>query len=95
MCKKNIPTSLDDLPSSLLAQFCFKSVTAFAIGPQLVVDFKDNTHPRHWLLMPINLATQEAKIRKIAVPNQPKQIVHETHSQKSPSQKRLVEWLNV
>jgi hypothetical protein len=38
--------------------------------------------------MPIILATQEAEIRKIVVQSQPRQIVHETLSQKNPSQKR-------
>jgi hypothetical protein len=40
------------------------------------------------LLTPIILATQEAEIRRILVQNQPRQIVHETLSQKNPSQKR-------
>jgi hypothetical protein len=40
------------------------------------------------LLTPIILATQEAEIRRIMVQNQPRQIVHETLSQKNPSQKR-------
>jgi hypothetical protein len=39
-------------------------------------------------LMPIMLDTQEAEIRKMVVQSQPKQIVHETLSQKHPSQKR-------
>jgi hypothetical protein len=38
--------------------------------------------------MPIFLATQEADIRRIAVRNQPRQIVRETLSRKNPSQKR-------
>jgi hypothetical protein len=41
-------------------------------------------------LMPIILATQEAKIRRIAVRSQPKQLVHKTLSQKNCSQKREV-----
>jgi hypothetical protein len=45
---------------------------------------------QQWL-MPIILATQEAEIRRIMVPGQPGQIVHETLSQKNPSQKGLVE----
>jgi hypothetical protein len=40
-----------------------------------------------WLTSVI-LATQEAEIREIEVPSQPGQIVHETLSQKNPSQKR-------
>jgi plasmid maintenance system antidote protein VapI len=43
--------------------------------------------------MPVILATQEAEIRRIVVPSQPGEIVHETLSQKNPSQKGLVEWL--
>jgi hypothetical protein len=33
---------------------------------------------RHWWLMPIILATQEAEIRKIMVQSHPRQIVHAT-----------------
>jgi hypothetical protein len=40
-----------------------------------------------WFL-PVILATQEAEIRRITVQRQPRQIVHETLSQKNPSQKR-------
>jgi hypothetical protein len=36
--------------------------------------------------MPVILATQEAEIRWIEVQSQPRQIVHETLSQKTPSQ---------
>jgi hypothetical protein len=39
-------------------------------------------------LTPIILATQEAEIRRIEVPNQPRQIVPETLSQKYSTQKR-------
>jgi hypothetical protein len=38
-------------------------------------------------LTPVILATQEADIRRITVWSQPRQIVHETLSQKAPSQK--------
>jgi hypothetical protein len=38
--------------------------------------------------MPVILATQEAEIRRIAVWNQPGQIVNETLSWKKPSQKK-------
>jgi hypothetical protein len=38
--------------------------------------------------MLVILATQEAEIRKITVRSQPRQIVHETLSQKNSSQKR-------
>jgi hypothetical protein len=41
-----------------------------------------------WRLMPTILGAQEAEIRRIAVQSQPGQIVHNTQSQKSPSQKR-------
>jgi hypothetical protein len=39
-------------------------------------------------LTPVIPATQEAEIRRITVQRQPGQIVHETLSQKHPSQKR-------
>jgi hypothetical protein len=38
--------------------------------------------------MPVIPVTQEAKIRRIKVQSQPGKIVHETLSQKNPSQKR-------
>jgi transposase len=38
---------------------------------------------------PVILATQEAEIRRIKVRSQLRQIVHETLSQKNPSQKRV------
>jgi hypothetical protein len=40
--------------------------------------------------MPIILATQEADIRRITVQSQPRQIVHETLSQKYLTQKGMV-----
>jgi hypothetical protein len=43
---------------------------------------------RRWWLTPIILATQEAEIWRLTVPSQPLQIVHETLSQKHPSQRR-------
>jgi hypothetical protein len=44
-----------------------------------------------WWLTPVILATQEAGIRKTAVQSQPRQIVHETLSQKKHHKKGLVE----
>jgi hypothetical protein len=43
---------------------------------------------RHRWLTLIILPTQEAEIRRIVVQSQPRQIVHETLSQKNPLQKR-------
>jgi hypothetical protein len=43
--------------------------------------------------MPIILATQEADIRRIVVPSQPREIVCKTPSQKTHHKKGLVEWL--
>jgi hypothetical protein len=43
---------------------------------------------RHRWLTSVILATQEAEIRRIEVQSHPGQIVHETLSQKNPSQKR-------
>jgi hypothetical protein len=45
--------------------------------------------------MPVILATQEAEIRRIAVPSQPRQTVHEALSQKTLYKKGLVEWLKM
>jgi hypothetical protein len=39
--------------------------------------------------MPVILATQETKIRRIMVRSQPRQIVHKTLSQKTHHKKRL------
>jgi hypothetical protein len=51
---------------------------------------------RHWWLSSVILASQETAIRRITVRRKPRQIVHETLSQKTLPQKiRLVEWLNV
>jgi hypothetical protein len=47
---------------------------------------KDNLPGCQWL-MPVILATQEAKIKRITVQSQPRQIVFETLSQKNTSQK--------
>jgi hypothetical protein len=41
--------------------------------------------------MPVILATQEAEIRRILVQSQPRQIVHETLSQKPLQKNRMVE----
>jgi hypothetical protein len=46
---------------------------------------------RHQWLMPLTLVTQEAEMRRITVPSQPRQIVCETLSQKSITKKGLVE----
>jgi hypothetical protein len=42
----------------------------------------------HQWLMPVTPATQEAEIKRILFQSQPGQTVHETLSQKHPSQKR-------
>jgi hypothetical protein len=50
----------------------------------------------HWWLTSIILTTQEAEIKRIVVGSQSRQIVHETLSRKTLSQKiGLVEWLKV
>jgi hypothetical protein len=61
--------------------------------------FKPQSHEkkstgRQWHT-PVILATQEAEIRRITVQSQTGQIICETTSQKNPSPKRLVEWLQV
>jgi hypothetical protein len=49
-----------------------------------------------WWITPVIPATQEAKIRRMQFKASQGKIVHETLSQKNPSQKRaLVEWLKV
>jgi hypothetical protein len=50
------------------------------------------------LATPVILATQKAEIRRITVRSQPRQIVHETLSQKKKKthhKKGLMEWLKV
>jgi hypothetical protein len=50
----------------------------------------------HQWLMPIILATQEAKIRRISVQSHPGQLVRKTLSRKKTLHKNgLVEWLRV
>jgi hypothetical protein len=49
---------------------------------------KETIGARHWWLMPVILATQEAEIRRLVVRSQPGQIVCKTPSRKNPSQKR-------
>jgi hypothetical protein len=56
--------------------------------PPLTPSVNILTRARHWRLTSVILATQEAEIRRIEVQSQPKQVVQETLSQKSPSQKR-------
>jgi hypothetical protein len=50
---------------------------------------------RHWWLMPVILAIQEAEIRRIVFRSQPRQIIRKTLSQKYLTRKGLVEWLKV
>jgi hypothetical protein len=47
------------------------------------------------VVTPVILVTQEAEIRRIAVPRQPWQIVHETLSRKKSITKKAVKWLKV
>jgi hypothetical protein len=49
---------------------------------------RDNLICRPWWLTSVILAIEEAKIRRIVVRSQPRQIVHKTLSQKHPSQKK-------
>jgi hypothetical protein len=49
---------------------------------------KEKNGTRHWWLMSVILAMQEAGIRRISVQSQPRQIVSETLSQKYSSQKK-------
>jgi hypothetical protein len=48
---------------------------------------KQTFFARHWWLMPVILATQEAEIRRIAVPSQPRQVVLHDLILKNASQK--------
>jgi hypothetical protein len=55
---------------------------------QETLSFEKVINARYWWLTTVIPATQEAEIRRIAVQNQPRQIVKETLSQKKQSQKR-------
>jgi hypothetical protein len=52
------------------------------------LNLKVRGEARHWWLMPVIPATQEAEIRRIWVQSQPRKIVYGTLSQKYPVQKR-------
>jgi hypothetical protein len=60
----------------------------FFFFPNFVTDIKTLSNAGHWWLMSVIPATQETEIRRITVRSQPGQIVHETLSQKHPSQRR-------
>jgi hypothetical protein len=65
------------------------------ISPEKVPPQQGSSQAGHRWLSPVILAPQEAEIRRITVGSQPRQIVHETLSQKKPitkKKKRLVEW---
>jgi hypothetical protein len=66
-------------------------------NPKSLISLKNCIHAKHWWLMPIILAIQEAEIRRIAVQSRPRETVHEILSQKYLAQKKkgLVEWLNI
>jgi hypothetical protein len=55
------------------------------------LEFKSGGQAGHRLLMPVILATPEAEMRRIVVPSWRGQIVSETLSGKSPSQKQVVD----
>jgi hypothetical protein len=59
--------------------------------PRLVYPAKLSFLAGCWWLMPVILATQEAKIRRIVVQSQPGQIVHKILSQKKNHKKGLLE----
>jgi hypothetical protein len=48
-----------------------------------------------WWLMPIILTSQDTEQKKMVVQSQPRQMVHETLSQKTFHKTELVEWLRV
>jgi hypothetical protein len=67
----------------------------FPINKVHKLSIKKQNMAGHLLLMPVIPVTQDTKIRRIKIQSQPRQIVHETLTQKSLHQKGLVEWLKV
>jgi hypothetical protein len=66
----------------------FISHSTASVFSYSVVYLKNRTSARHWWLLPVILAAQEAEISRITVRNQPRQIVCETLSGEKPITKK-------
>jgi hypothetical protein len=76
---------------SYIGRLCKKEQDGEGEGKEEEVggEKKEEEEAECWWLIPIILATQEAKIKRITVQDQPKQIVLETLSQKHPTQRKV------
>jgi hypothetical protein len=75
------------LGTSGLYKLGFSHVPA-GINSLLCKMLQDGDAAGRWCLTSVILATQEAEIRRITIQSQRRQVVHETLSRKSPTQKK-------
>jgi hypothetical protein len=72
----------------LLGEWCWGTIHMLGALPLSHISKKAGMLARCQWLIPVILALQKAKIRRIVVRSHPRQIVHETLFQKHPTHKR-------